>query len=317
MKTPIIFGILASVVLALGGVWLLSAEPHGSPQNVLSHAPPLVHTSQATGSDAVPHATTVPTIGTPSTSPTLIAVNTPTVVTVTVLITDPTLISDSANLLRLGATGTLPTILGVMHDSGAGVYTLQVTVNESVPGTIQLQVSAAFKGLLKRVLSPVFTIQVWNSYSLPSAPVSFDFPYLSNTPKPTVSSISGGSVALDIPTKGGVQLPVFIMTLAAGDGTSSLPLWFAQNIDTSNVLSSSGVYTLTTLQDGREVLLLTGGVPVEWDGGPLSQAYVMSSDRTSVLIIQLSQDDPLSDYGVTSQQAADIVNAMTQTVTFR
>jgi hypothetical protein len=106
-----------------------------------------------------------PTIGGARISPITLVVNTSAVVTVSVSIADPSLIQDSVNLIRLG--GAQPIILGQLHDDGqngdavAGdhTYTAQITFNESNIGQIQLQVSAAFRGLLQRVrltLPPLF-----------------------------------------------------------------------------------------------------------------------------------------------------------------
>ncbi len=108
-----------------------------------------------------------PTVGVTAASPTVIVIGQPTTVTVTSLITDPSLIPTGVNLLRLNATGPA-TILGQLHDDGlngdavAGdkIYTLQVTFNEAAAGTIRLQVSAPFKGVLQRVLSNVMTVTV-------------------------------------------------------------------------------------------------------------------------------------------------------------
>lgn len=108
-----------------------------------------------------------PTIGTTAVTPSTIFVNSTTTVTVTSVITDPTLITTGINLIRLNPGGT-PTILGQLHDDGlngdavAGdkTFTLQLTLNESQAGQVQLRVSAAFKGMLQRVLSSVMTVNV-------------------------------------------------------------------------------------------------------------------------------------------------------------
>ena len=99
-----------------------------------------------------------PTIGTFTATPSTIYANTPTPVTVSAQITDSTLISNSVNLLRLGAAGTQPTILGQLHSSGSGIYTIQISLNEAIPGPIQLEVSAAFTGILKRIVSPPISV---------------------------------------------------------------------------------------------------------------------------------------------------------------
>ena len=81
-------------------------------------------------------------------------------------IPDPAVIAGGANLLRLDSSGNA-TIVGVLHDDGKngdavagdGVFTYQVTLNESSIGQINFQVSAAFRGSLRRVradVEPVF-----------------------------------------------------------------------------------------------------------------------------------------------------------------
>jgi hypothetical protein len=104
--------------------------------------------------------------------------------------------------------------------------------------------------------------------------------------------------------------------LASSDEHLTLASWFAQNVDGSGVLAADGVYTSADLPDGRAVLLLTGAIPNEWNGGPLPQAYVMSSDQSNVAIIEVSQDDPLEDYGLSSEQITAIINALSQTINF-
>jgi hypothetical protein len=117
-------------------------------------------------------------MGTPSALPSALAVNTPARVTITIPIPDSTLIAGGVNLLRVGAVGQSPTVLGQFHDDGlngdavAGdnIYSLQITLNETAPTTVRLQVSAAFRGLLQRVLSPVFNVVVTTTGTLPLPP---------------------------------------------------------------------------------------------------------------------------------------------------
>lgn len=139
MKKILILPISVAAILVLGAVWLW-----GSPTFA------------------------TPVMGTPAAFPTVLAIHAPTTVTVTISIPDSSLIANSVNLLRLGATGSQPTILGIMHDdgqngdvaSGDGIYTLQMPFNESTTGQFQLQVSVAFRGLLKRMTSSPINIVV-------------------------------------------------------------------------------------------------------------------------------------------------------------
>ena len=126
--------------------------------------------------------------------------NTPTTLTVTVQITDPSLIAGSVNLLRLAPTGTQSTILGVMHDDGKNgdavpadhIYTLQIPFTEPIPTTIQLQISAAFKGLLKRVTSNILAVNVNTLYTNSTVGVTIQYPpgqFLGPPPPGTSSAL--------------------------------------------------------------------------------------------------------------------------------
>jgi hypothetical protein len=165
----LILGISVIAFLTAGGIWLYAQqERHPAVSLPPKQAPVAVQTStiaQAVVSNTSTPPTlaapsTTPTVGTPGATPSMVIANTSTPVTVTVQITGPNLIPGSVNLLLLGATGTQPTILGVMQD-GSGVYSLQSVFDETTTGDIKLEVSAAFQGLLKRVISPVLQIPVW------------------------------------------------------------------------------------------------------------------------------------------------------------
>jgi hypothetical protein len=100
---------------------------------------------------------------------TAITAGVPTTILIESRIDNPALISSGLNLLRIEPPGTQPVILGHLHDDGlngdalAGdsVYTLAVSFAEpSSTSAITLQVSAAFKGRLQRVLSSQATITV-------------------------------------------------------------------------------------------------------------------------------------------------------------
>jgi hypothetical protein len=114
---------------------------------------------------AVPYLHAAPMIGAVRTSPMTAAIGTPTPVTVTASITDPSLITGSVNLLQLNGDGTT-TILGVLHDDGlngdafAGdlVFTFAAALNATTASQIQLQVSAAFRGSLLRVKSSILKV---------------------------------------------------------------------------------------------------------------------------------------------------------------
>jgi hypothetical protein len=151
-----------AVILTLGTFWLRATTwPSPAPE-------PLPVAAPLSRPKPVP-APSPPTIGVPTTTPSLIIANTPTTVTVTVQISGASPIPGGVNLLRLGASATQTTILGVMHDDGKngdavagdGIYTLQVPFSEPTTGDLNLQVSAAFHTTLRRTNSQAIQLPVF------------------------------------------------------------------------------------------------------------------------------------------------------------
>lgn len=70
-----------------------------------------------------------------------------------------------------------------MHDDGKSadavtghcIYTLQILLKEPA-GHVQLQVSAAFRGLLRRVTSSIVTLDVWNVLVNQTLPLTLAYP---------------------------------------------------------------------------------------------------------------------------------------------
>jgi hypothetical protein len=111
-------------------------------------------------------------IGTPSALPAVVAVGSPTPVSITIALPDAAVVPGSVNLVRLNP----PTqIIAQLRDDGQGgdavagdkIYSARITLLESVPTTVQLQVSVAFRGLLRRTVSPVFNVAVTPTGTVP------------------------------------------------------------------------------------------------------------------------------------------------------
>ena len=171
-KRKLLVGLLSiTFLLVVGAAWLYGQQPptpqetsKGTPSSnqpkVVVVASPPIEPRAPTSSSAITATASLPTVGIRIANNNIVA-NVRTTVLVTAGINDSAVISNSVNLLRIGATGTQSTILGVMHDDGingdelAGdnVYTIAITFNEATTTTITLQVSAAFKNRLQRVLS--------------------------------------------------------------------------------------------------------------------------------------------------------------------
>lgn len=111
------------------------------------------------------HLHAAPALGVVSATPMTAVIGTSTQVTVTASITDTLLIPGSVNLLQLNPDGSV-TILGALHDDGLNgdafggdkLFTLVIDMNMASAGEVELQVSAAFKGVLQRVKSPAMSL---------------------------------------------------------------------------------------------------------------------------------------------------------------
>src|SRR5271165_6234635 len=107
-------------------------------------------------------------IGATAANPTAATVGVPTTVTITSVITDPSLIAGSVNLQSLNSSNQVVAVIGLLHDDGlngdavAGdhIYTIQTTVYETAPGPQSVRVSAAFQGSLARSYSAPVAVNV-------------------------------------------------------------------------------------------------------------------------------------------------------------
>ncbi|MGC4081218.1 MAG: PKD domain-containing protein [Vicinamibacterales bacterium] len=101
-------------------------------------------------------------------------------VLITATINDPNVIATGLNLLKTDATGKTLATLGVMKDDGTSgdrtagdsIFSFQITISEATPTTVYFRVSAPFKGVLLRTLSPVIPVVVQASSTPPSIQVT-------------------------------------------------------------------------------------------------------------------------------------------------
>ena len=259
-----IIALLAVVVFAT--VWL-HAAPQSPPavpsvpqQTSSSSTPRLTTSGSATASVPTirPLATTTThTIGTATATPSTIPVGTSTQVTVSIQITDPAVIANSVNLLRLGAPGTQPVILGRMQNMGNGLYSLQSSFNDPAAGQIQLQISAAFTGSLQRVLSDIMTVSAWDTFTDSSIGFTALYP-------PSLYIVSGG--ATDTLSLQSSPQGVAIGGVGPEDGSNATTTGFAVIIQ---ALPYNAVFDINTWLSAQypnddvdtQVPVAIGGVP--------------------------------------------------------
>jgi hypothetical protein len=109
-----------------------------------------------------------PTIDSARVSPTAIPVNTASTVTVTARVTDPSLLSGGLSLLIVDATGKTLSTIGQLHDDGVNgdteaydrIFSFQYILTAPSTGAVFYRVSAAFRGVLARALSPVLPLTI-------------------------------------------------------------------------------------------------------------------------------------------------------------
>ena len=183
MNRFLFWAVTILVLLGCGVSWLHGKPQSQSnrPQSISAETQDLSTTHMPAESSPLQAAGASPTVGIVTVSPSPIPAQTPTPVTVTAQITDPTVISGSVNLTELNGAAANPTVLGQLHDDGRngdlaandGIYTLVYTFTQPTTTPFQLQVSAAFKGQLKRIASNAVTINVLpppglTQYSMPA-----------------------------------------------------------------------------------------------------------------------------------------------------
>ncbi|MCC6193284.1 MAG: PASTA domain-containing protein, partial [Burkholderiales bacterium] len=108
------------------------------------------------------------TLATPTLEPAEARIGQPTKVRIWADIGDPKVIATGVNLLKVGAPGTNPTIVGVLKDDGTGGdeiagdgrFSVEVTVDEPAAKTLVYRISAAFKGTLLRTVTPDMPLAV-------------------------------------------------------------------------------------------------------------------------------------------------------------
>jgi hypothetical protein len=170
---------LVATLAAVGGVCLYAqkppaASPPRTPGAVSTLFAERASSPEVSSSEALetePNATSetaIHTIGQVTLSPSLIGAGTSQPITLTATITDPDVIASSVDVVysRPGIPGA--TILGTLHDDGlngdaiAGddVYTLVFTLPSLSAGEVDLQVTAAFKGVITRTKSPLVPVYI-------------------------------------------------------------------------------------------------------------------------------------------------------------
>jgi hypothetical protein len=306
MKLKVFIYLTVVTFVAIAGTWLYAQQhqPAGSrPASPSPGSPP--SNAQAPLSLATPRSTAQSILCTPALNPSVIPLNIATLITAQCKITDPTLISTSVNLLRLGAGGST-SVLGQLHDDGRngdqvagdGVYTITLNFNATTVAEVDLQVSAAFQGKVKRVLSPIIPLGVLNF----SAPPNFAI----NSQLLT----AGGPVSLNnfanqydsggIIPPGGAEMEITSLPLPP----PPLSDFIANNLYGTNVTSSSSVL-LAGISCTEDTYTYALGPVLTYNN---IGVYCPSGNSLYTIYLSYRLNDPMGNQFITSFQA--LLNAV-------
>ena len=303
-------------VIGFAALWL-HASPHSTqaipPAAPARQLPTPGSSPTASSSIARPLASTAHTVGTAAATPSVIPIGTSTQVTVTIPITDPAVIPNSVNLLRLGAPGNQPVILGQMQNASNGIYSIQPSFNESTAGQVQLQVSAAFQGSLQRVLSNTVTVNVWSVLIDPSSGFTVQYP-----PSLYSTSNTAGTFLLQSSPQG-----VSIGGVGPEDGSSATTNGFAVIIYPSQYTGNFDINTWLSMKDlldevDTETPIVVGGVPAY----KITFKNVVGAARPTVVvhnqhyIYQISYASTFTPGSPADQYGLSAFNAVLQSFTF-
>lgn len=180
------------------------------------------------------------TVGATGINPASTPAGVPLLVTVTSVITDPSVIPASINLQKLDAGGRVVAVLGTLHDDGldgdavAGdkIFSITTTVLESNTGTVKYRVSAGFLGSLLRVFSAAVSVSITGTSTGIAITSPANAAYL-NTPIITVSGTVGDPAAQ-------VNINGSVATVSNKSFVISLPLNEGPNIITAVAANSNG-----------------------------------------------------------------------------
>ena len=243
-------------------------------------------------------------IGTTSITPTSTTTGVPVTVTVTSLISDPSLIPASVNLQRLDASGRVVAIIGTLHDDGVNgdavagdnVYTITTTIFENAQDSFNFRVSAAFKGTLLRSFSPLLPFQVTGTPTGVAIVSPSSGAFLNLSPVTVSGTVADANAQVKV---NGVVAPV-----AAGGFTASVPL-------------NEGPNTLQAVASNSNGTTSTANVTVTLDTTPPHVAIYSPADGSvttdaSTIVTGLVNDIVVGT--VNPQQATVTVNGAAATV---
>jgi len=169
-------------------------------------------------------------------------------VTVTALITEPSVLPEGVNLQRLDSTGRVLAVLGILHDDGLGgdavagdrTFTLRVTLFEQSPGPITLRVSAPFRGRILRATSSPLTVSITAAATGIAILSPANPAFVNSSPITVAGTVVDPGAAVTVN-----GIPVVV---SGGQFQTSVPLLEGTNTVTAVALNTDGTKNTASVQ---------------------------------------------------------------------
>ncbi|MEQ1871920.1 MAG: hypothetical protein ABL961_18020, partial [Vicinamibacterales bacterium] len=170
-----------------------------------------------------------------------------TAVTITANINDANVIATGVNLLLTDAAGRTLSVAGTMKDDGTSgdqvrgdkVFTRVVTVNEAAAGTVYFRVSAPFKGVILRTLSPVIPVVI---ESVVEPPTNQAPQVTSTTSTPSVTLPNAVASISGTVTDDGLPSNTLTRTWSKVSGPGGVVFGDASALATTATFDTAGAY---------------------------------------------------------------------------
>jgi hypothetical protein len=162
----------------------------------------------------------------------------------------------------------------------------------------------------QEILSQIkVVIDIFHSFTDSTQGLTLQYPDFGQPTRITITPISPDKKLLNVELQQGTQggfNTVFGLMIYDNPKGLSLQQWFQQNIDLDNVLTNNGTFEKRLLKNGLEALVREKTIPLQYEGGPVEEAYVISSTGRRVVSIVQSQDHILADLGYPQSAIRDL-----------
>ena len=167
------------------------------------------------------------------------------------------------------------------------------------------------------------TVNVWSPVTEAQAGLSFKVTPLSASSQVVVTNEPDGSSAVEFQLRDQVSnefMSIFKIGIFPNPSRLSLPEWFRENIDISDILTNQGTFGLQQMPNGASALVYVGPIPDAYGqagGTPINDMYMISPAQDRVVTIVSGQENAImSTLGYTPDSFRQLLVQIFGTVQF-